>query len=138
MTLGLVLLLSPHLGDPAAPEGAFFFLMLGPVVVFALWSAAAAAVGRSFRAGVRAALWGTALGTPLMFLGGVLATVTWVETGSRAFLRRRTRPDGRGVPRRVPLAAAGGAAARPAVRRDRRTPGADRPHAAAYLRLSFT
>jgi hypothetical protein len=49
-----------ELGDPPGSEGMVFYLLTGPILVVLTGSAAAAAVGRSFRSGLWACAWAIA------------------------------------------------------------------------------
>jgi hypothetical protein len=65
LVAGFVLTTSrQELGDPPGSEGMVFYLLIVPILVVLTGSAAAAAVGRSFRSGLRACAWAVVLGAP--------------------------------------------------------------------------
>ena len=63
-------------GVGPANGGMLNFLLVGPLVVVLAGSAAAAAVGRSFRSGLWACAWATVLGAPLVM-------ATWLAEAPR-------------------------------------------------------
>ena len=61
--------------------GVLNYLLLAPMIVLMAGSAAAAEASGSFRAGVKAAIWATVLGTLLIFAIGLPEAVHWYESG---------------------------------------------------------
>jgi hypothetical protein len=70
------------LGDPSGGEGMVFYLLIGPILVVLTGSAAAAAVGRSFRSGLWACAWAVVLGAPLLIAAWLAEALRWYQLGS--------------------------------------------------------
>ncbi|MGW1885008.1 hypothetical protein [Streptomyces sp. NPDC001970] len=71
-----------------------FLPMLAMVAVAFLGSAAVAAAGRSFPAGVQAAVWTVSVGTLLLFSGWLVEAVRWYGIDAGLFLDEATAPIG--------------------------------------------
>ncbi|HKQ02555.1 MAG TPA: hypothetical protein VJ735_19715, partial [Actinomycetes bacterium] len=92
LVAGFVLTNSRHeVGDPPGSEGMVFYLLIGPILVVLTGSAAAAAVGRSFRSGVWACAWAAVLGAPLLVAAWLAEALRWYQQGQGTAL------DGAGV-----------------------------------------
>jgi hypothetical protein len=81
-----------ELGDPPGSEGIVFYLLIGPILVVLTGSAAAAAVGRSFRSGLWACAWAIVLGAPLLIANWLAEALRWYQQGQGTVL------DGAGGP----------------------------------------
>lgn len=92
LTLGVGLVLASRLAlsedlyvqgwlDPES--GVSPYVIFAPVVIFFAASAVAAAVARSLRAGVQAAVWAALLGTLAVFVIGLLEAQHWYRTDAR-------------------------------------------------------
>jgi hypothetical protein len=75
-------------GDPSGSEGMVFYLLIGPILVVLTGSAAAAAVGRSFRSGLWACAWAIVLGAPLLIAAWLAETLRWYQQGQGTVLDR--------------------------------------------------
>jgi hypothetical protein len=74
------------------------YLMFAPVMIIVLCSAIAAAIGRSFRVGVAAAVWTAVLGTLAVFVIAVPEALHWYRIDARLFLDgERYAPVGKNV-----------------------------------------
>jgi hypothetical protein len=69
-----------------------FYLLIGPILVVLTGSAAAAAVGRSFRSGLWACAWAIVLGAPLLIANWLAEALRWYQQGQGTVL------DGAGGP----------------------------------------
>jgi hypothetical protein len=84
---GFVLTTSrPGLGAPPGSEGMVFYLLIGPILVVLTGSAAAAAVGRSFRSGLWACAWAIVLGAPLLIAAWLAEALRWYQQGQGTVL----------------------------------------------------
>jgi hypothetical protein len=107
-----------ELGDPPGSEGMVFYLLIGPILVVLTGSAAAAAVGRSFRSGLWACAWAIVLGAPLLIAAWLAEALRWYQQGQGTVLDGpgaggRRQPEGcglvaPGVPGAVGSASGGG------------------------------
>jgi hypothetical protein len=75
-----------ELGDPHGSEGMVFYLLIGPILVVLTGSAAAAAVGRSFRSGLWACAWAIVLGAPLLIAAWLAEALRWYQQGQGTVL----------------------------------------------------
>lgn len=75
-----------ELGDPPGSEGMVFYLLTGPILVVLTGSAAAAAVGRSFRSGLWACAWAIVLGAPLLIAAWLAEALRWYQQGQETVL----------------------------------------------------
>jgi hypothetical protein len=75
-----------ELGDPPGSEGIVFYLLIGPILVVLTGSAAAAAVGRSFRSGLWACAWAIVLGAPLLIADWLAEALRWYQQGQGTVL----------------------------------------------------
>jgi hypothetical protein len=75
-----------ELGDPPGSEGMVFYLLIGPILVVLAGSAAAAAVGRSFRSGLWACAWAIVLGAPLQIATWLAEALRWYQQGQGTVL----------------------------------------------------
>jgi hypothetical protein len=73
-------------GDPSGSEGMVFYLLIGPILVVLTGSAAAAAVGRSFRSGLWACAWAIVLGAPLLITAWLAEALSWYQQGQGTVL----------------------------------------------------
>jgi hypothetical protein len=99
LAAGLVPASRLSLGNALLIEmGAGPYLMFAPVLINMLASAAAARLGRSFGAGVEAAVWTTVIGTLALFVVSVPEALHWHRTAARLFFDgERYNPVGRNV-----------------------------------------
>ena len=74
------------LGNPPGSEGMVFYLLIGPILVVLTGSAAAAAVGRSFRAGLWACAWASVLGAPLLIAVWLAEALRWYQRRGQLLL----------------------------------------------------
>ena len=82
LVAGFVLTTSRQvLGNPPGSEGMVFYLLIGPFLVVLTGSAAAAAVGRSFRSGLWACAWAVVLGAPLLIAAWLAEALRWYQQG---------------------------------------------------------
>jgi hypothetical protein len=89
LVAGFVLTTSRQvLGNPPGTEGMVFYLLIGPILVVLTGSAAAAAVGRSFRSGLWACAWAIVLGAPLLIAAWLAETLRWYQQGQGTVLDR--------------------------------------------------
>ena len=65
-----------------------FYLLIGPILVVLTGSAAAAAVGRSFRSGLWACAWAVVLGAPLLIAAWLAEALRWYQQGQGTVLDR--------------------------------------------------
>jgi hypothetical protein len=65
-----------------------FYLLIGPILVVLTGSAAAAAVGRSFRSGLWACAWAIVLGAPLLIAAWLAEALRWYQQGQGTVLDR--------------------------------------------------
>jgi PadR family transcriptional regulator, regulatory protein PadR len=87
LVAGFVLTTSrQELGDPPGSEGMVFYLLIGPLLVVLPGSAAAAAVGRSFRSGLWACAWAIVLGAPLLITAWLAEALVWYQQGQGTVL----------------------------------------------------
>jgi len=63
-----------------------FYLLTGPILVVLTGSAAAAAVGRSFRSGLWACAWAIVLGAPLLIAAWLAEALRWYQQGQETVL----------------------------------------------------
>jgi len=75
-----------ELGDQPGSEGMVFYLLIGPILVVLTGSAAAAAVGRSFRSGLWACAWAIVLGAPLLIAAWLAEALRWYQQGQGTVL----------------------------------------------------
>jgi hypothetical protein len=89
LVAGFVLTTSRQvLGNPPGSEGMVFYLLIGPILVVLTGSAAAAAVGRSFRSGLWACAWAIVLGAPLLIAAWLAEALRWYQQGQGTVLDR--------------------------------------------------
>ena len=89
LVAGFVLTTSRQvLGNPPGSEGMVFYLLIGPILVVLTGSAAAAAVGRSFRSGLWACAWAVVLGAPLLIAAWLAEALRWYQQGQGTVLDR--------------------------------------------------
>ena len=89
LVAGFVLTTSRQvLGNPPGSEGMVFYLLTGPILVVLTGSAAAAAVGRSFRSGLWACAWAVVLGAPLLIAAWLAEALRWYQQGQGTVLDR--------------------------------------------------
>jgi hypothetical protein len=75
------------------------YLLNGPLLVILPGSAAAAAIGRSFRSGLWACAWAVVLAAPLLIAAWLAEGLRWEQVGREAVLNRAHRQRRR--PRRA-------------------------------------
>jgi hypothetical protein len=80
---GFVLVVRLSQAGMTFDAGVISYLLYGPVMVVLTGSAAAAALGRSFRAGLSACAWAAALATPLIIAAWLAEGAALVSAGSR-------------------------------------------------------
>jgi hypothetical protein len=85
LAAGLVLVSRLEQRDMSLDSGAMSYLLWGPVLVLLTGSAAAAA-GRSFRAGLGACVWATVLGAPLLIAAWLAEALRVYQRGGGLFL----------------------------------------------------
>jgi hypothetical protein len=89
LVAGFVLTTSRQvLGNPPGTEGMVFYLLIGPILLLLTGSAAASAVGRSFRSGLWACAWAIVLGAPLLIAAWLAETLRWYQQGQGTVLDR--------------------------------------------------
>jgi hypothetical protein len=86
LVAGFVLTSHRELRDTALDVGMMDYLLFAPPVVLLAGSAAAGAVGRSFRAGLRACAWATVLGAPLLIAAWLAEALRWHEQRGQLLL----------------------------------------------------
>jgi hypothetical protein len=77
----LVVRLSLRQAGMTFDAGVMGYLLYGPILVILTGSAAAAALGRSFRAGLWACAWATALSAPLIIAAWLAEALPWYQQG---------------------------------------------------------
>lgn len=91
--LGIGFVLASRLpGDDAG--GMFSYVIFAPIPIFFVAAAAAAALGRSFRTGVRAAVWTALVGGAWVFVLWLLESVRWYRDGMGVPLDAASSPIG--------------------------------------------
>jgi hypothetical protein len=81
LVAGFVLTSRRELRDLPGHAGMTDYLLNGPILVVLTGSAVAAAVGRSFRAGLWACAWATVLGAPLLIAAWLAEALRWYQQG---------------------------------------------------------
>jgi hypothetical protein len=86
LVAGFVLTSGRELRDLPGSAGIVDYLLNAPILVVLTGSAAAAAVGRSFRSGLWACAWATVLATPLLVAAWLAEALRWYRQGSGMLL----------------------------------------------------
>jgi hypothetical protein len=81
LVAGFVLVVRLEQRDIELDAGVISYLLYGPILVILTGSAAAAALGRSFRSGLWACAWATALATPLIIAVWLAEALSWYQQG---------------------------------------------------------
>jgi len=81
LAAGFVLASRQELRGLPGDAGMTNYLLNGPILVVLTGSAVAAAVGRSFRAGLWACAWATVLGAPLLIVAWLAEALRWDQQG---------------------------------------------------------
>jgi len=81
LVVGFVLVSRLEQRDITLDAGIMSYLLYGPILVVLTGSAAAAAVGRSFRSGLWACAWATMLGAPLIIAAWLAEALPWYHRG---------------------------------------------------------
>lgn len=79
LVAGFVLVVRLRQAGITFDAGVISYLLYGPIMVILTGSAVAAAVGRSFRAGLSACAWATALATPLIIAAWLAKALRWYQ-----------------------------------------------------------
>ena len=85
LVAGFVLSSRQELRGPPGSAGMWDYSLTG-LILWLTGSAAAAAVGRSFRSGLRACAWATVLGVPLLIAAWLAEALVWYQQGGGMLL----------------------------------------------------